>query len=236
MQVEIWSDVACPWCAVGRARFSAAVDELDWSDEVDVRWRSFELDPSAARSRANEVDYVALLADKYGTGLDQARAMVDRMIDTGAEEGIEFRFDLVRRGNTFDAHRVLHLAADRGVQDTAKGRLLRAHHTEGIAIDDHDQLVRLGTEAGLDADEVAEVLATDLYADAVRADEAAARELGIRGVPFFVFDRTHGLSGAQPTEVLRRALQGVRAATVDGEAADQEHVHGHACADGACAT
>lgn len=234
MLVEIWSDVVCPWCAVGKARFESALADFPHADDVEVRWRSFELDPDRGDLPA-DLDYVGMLADKYDTSRAGAQQMVDRMTATGAAEGIDFRFDLARPGNTFDAHRVLHLAADHGLQQSVKDRFLAGYHTEGVDVADHDELVRLATEAGLDAGEVRDVLGSDIHADAVRADEQQAREFGIRGVPFFVFDRTHGLSGAQPTDVMRRALDQLHAATAPSAAqSSHDHAPGEACTDDAC--
>lgn len=226
MQVEIWSDVACPWCAVGKRRFEAALDRF--AHPVSVRWRSFELDPSAPAVKAG--DYVDLLAAKYGGGRSQAQQMIDRMTEVAAGEGLDFDFSVIRPGNTFDAHRLLHLAADRGIQDAVKERFLVAYLGEGAAIGDRDVLTGLAAEAGLDQDEVALVLGSDKYADDVRADERQAHAHGITGVPFFVVDRRFGISGAQPPEVLAEAL---RRAHV--EASPQSVEDGPACVDGVCA-
>jgi predicted DsbA family dithiol-disulfide isomerase len=200
MHVEIWSDIACPWCFVGKRRFEAALQQFDHADEVQVTWRSFELDPDAPAAR--EGDHAAHLAAKYGTSVEQAQLMHDRMAGVAAEEGLAFRFDAVRSGNTFDAHRLTHLASAHGLQDAMKERLMRAYLEEGELISDHATLRRLAAEVGLPADEVAELLATDQHADAVRADEATARSLGISAVPFFVVDRAIGASGAQSPDVL----------------------------------
>jgi predicted DsbA family dithiol-disulfide isomerase len=170
-----------------------------------VAWRSFELDPAGPRHR--EGDYVSCLAEKYGVDRDEAQAMVDRITDTAERVGLEFRFDRARPGNTFDAHRLLHLAAERGVQNELKERLLRATFTEGAPIGDPETLVALAAEAGLDADEARQVLAGDDYADAVRADEREAQALGARGVPFFVIDRRYGVSGAQASDLFVEALE-----------------------------
>jgi predicted DsbA family dithiol-disulfide isomerase len=204
MNVEIWSDIACPWCYVGKRRFEAALESFDHRDDVTVTWRSFELDQQAPDERPGE--RAAHLAAKYGVPVEQAREMERHMTEVAAGEGLEFRFDIARSGNTFDAHRVVHLAAERGLQDAVKERLLRAYQGEGELMSDHDALARLAAEAGLDADEVRDVLASDRYADAVRADEATARSLGISAVPFFVVDRQFGASGAQPPEVLADLL------------------------------
>lgn len=238
MQLEIWSDIACPWCAVGRAHLRTALADWPHRDEVELRWRSFELDPAAPK----QVDgrYVDRLADKYGCSAAEAAQMIDRMVATAADAGVELRFDRIRPGNTFDAHRVLHLAAERGRQDAVKSRFLDGYLTQGEPIGSHDAVRRLAVDAGLDAAEVAEVLAGDRYADAVRSEQATARRLGITGVPFFVLDRRLGVSGAQPPPVLRAALEQAREAAgslvgVGAAAGGHDHGAGDGCADGSCA-
>jgi predicted DsbA family dithiol-disulfide isomerase len=204
MRVEIWSDVVCPWCYVGKRRFEQALASFPHRDEVEVVWRSFELDVHAPAERTE--GQAAHLAAKYGVSPERAQEMLDAMTATAAADGLDFRFEAMRGGSTFDAHRLLHLAAERGVQDEVKERLLRATFTEGEPIADHDTLVRLVADAGVDADEARQVLASDRYAADVRADEQEAQRFGISGVPFFVVDRTYGVSGAQPAEVLRQVL------------------------------
>ena len=205
MHVEIWSDIACPWCYVGKRRFEAALAAFEHREEVRVTWRSFELDPSAPPAR--EGDGATHLARKYGTSREQALAMHERMTATAAEDGLDFRFDLARGGNTFDAHRLVHLAAAHGVQDAMKERLMRAYLTEGELMSDHATLERLATEVGLPADEVRDMLATDRFAAGVRDDERTATSFGITAVPFFVVDRRIGAAGAQPPEVLGELLR-----------------------------
>jgi predicted DsbA family dithiol-disulfide isomerase len=205
VHVEIWSDIACPWCYVGKRRFEAALAAFEHRDEVRVTWRSFELDPSAPRER--EGDGAAHLARKYGTSREQALAMHQRMTATAAEDGLDFRFDLARGGNTFDAHRLVHLAEAHGVQDAMKERLMRAYLTEGELMSDAATLERLAVEVGVPADAVRQMLATDRYAAEVRDDERTATSLGITAVPFFVIDRRIGAAGAQPPEVLGELLR-----------------------------
>jgi predicted DsbA family dithiol-disulfide isomerase len=205
MQIDIWSDVMCPWCAVGKARFEAALSRFEHRDAVTVRWRSFELDPNAPAE--TEGEYVMLLARKYGRTREQAQSMIDQMTKTAADAGLDFDFSKVRPGNTFDAHRLLHLAAERGCQDALKTRLLRAYLSEGEAVGQPEVLQRLATEVGLDAQEVAALLSGDGHADAVRHDEQQAREFGINGVPFFVLGGRFAVSGAQPAEVMEKALE-----------------------------
>ena len=177
MDVEIWSDIACPWCYVGKRRFEAALSQFEHREEVRVRWRSFELDPSAPRER--EGDRAARLAEKYGITLEQAQAAEQRLTEVAAGEGLEFRFDIARSGLTFDGHRIIHLAAEHDLQDAMKERLLHAYFTEGELVGDHDTLVRLATEVGLPEDEARATVSGERFADAVRDDELTAQQLGI---------------------------------------------------------
>ncbi len=208
MHVEIWSDIACPWCYVGKRRFEAALAGYEHRDEVTVTWRSFELDPQAPRQR--DQDGAAHLAEKYGTTRAEAIAMQERMAAAAKRDGLDFRFDIARGGNTFDAHRVLHLAAAGGVQDEMKERLMRGYLSEGELIADHATLERLAVEVGLPAGEVRDVLSTDRYAAEVRDDERTAARMGISAVPFFVVDRAIGASGAHPPEALAELLRQAR--------------------------
>jgi predicted DsbA family dithiol-disulfide isomerase len=205
MEVEIWSDVACPWCYVGKRRFEAALAQFEHRDDVTVTWRSFELDPEAPAERAG--DRAEHLASKYGMSIEQARQAEAQMAQTAAGEGLEFRFDVARAGNTFDGHRLVHLAQAHGLQDAMKERLLRAYFSEGALISDHDALTRLAVEVGLPEEEVRDTLASDRYAAEVREDERAAHSFGIAAVPTFVVDRQLGASGAHPPEQLLSLLR-----------------------------
>jgi predicted DsbA family dithiol-disulfide isomerase len=205
MRVEIWSDLACPWCHLGQRRFELALESFAHRDDVEVTWRAFELDPDAPAER--EGDRVERLARKYGSSREQAESAQRGIAEQGARDGAEFRFDLVRDGNTFDAHRLLKLAAAHGVADRMNRRLFTARFAEGALLSDRAELDRLARDAGLPADEVADLLAGDRFADDVRADEQLAAELGIQAVPFFVVDRAIGASGAHPPEVLGQLLE-----------------------------
>ena len=204
MKIEIWSDVVCPWCAIGKRRFESALARFEHRAAVDVVFRSFELDPSAPAERpGTQNEY---LAAKYGVSLAEAEAMHARVTAAAAEEGLDFRFDRARSGNTFNAHRLLHLAREHGLQIALKERLMLGYFTQGEPIGDPAALRRLAIEVGLDPDLVEKTLATDAYADDVRADERRAAALGISGVPFFVVDGTYGVSGAQPADLLAEVL------------------------------
>ena len=205
MEVEIWSDIACPWCYIGKRRFEAALARFEHRDDVRVTWRSFELDPSAPRERKG--DRATRLAEKYGITVDRAKEMERTVTDAAAGEGLDFHFDIQRSGTTFDGHRVVHLAAEHGLQDVMKERLLRAYFTEGELMSDHDTLVRLGAEVGLGEDAVRQMLASDRFADEVRDDERMAGRFGISAVPTFVVDRAIGASGAHPPEALMELLR-----------------------------
>jgi predicted DsbA family dithiol-disulfide isomerase len=204
VHVEIWSDIACPWCYIGKRRFEAALAGFEHRDEVTVTWRSFEFDPGAPTEREGEL--AAHLASKYGSSVEQARSRHAQVTELAAGEGLAFRFDRARSGNTFDAHRLVHLAEAHGAQDAMEERLMRAYLGEGELVSDPATLARLAADVGLPAGEVDELLAGDRFASEVRDDERTGAALGITGVPFFVVDRAFGASGAQPPEVLRGLL------------------------------
>ncbi len=208
MKIEIWSDIACPWCAIGKRRFERALEAFEHRDTVDVTWRSFELDPHAPRRR--EQSQPAHLAAKYGVPLAQAQAMNARMSGEAAKEGLRFDLDHAQVGNTFDAHRLLHLALAEGgprLQRALKETLLAAYFTRGESMGDHAVLAKVAADVGLDQARVAEVLDSDAYAGEVAADVRQAQTFGATGVPFFVIDRRYGISGAQPVEVFAQALR-----------------------------
>lgn len=204
MKLEIWSDVVCPWCYIGKRRFETALAGFEHRDQVTVIWRSFQLDPNAPTTA--DGDPLDRLVAKYGmTRADAARAQA-RVTATAATVGLDFHLDRARSGNTFDAHRLLHHAISAGRQSDLKERLMAAYFVEGDAVGEPEVLARLATEVGLEDSAVREVLASDAFAAEVREDELEARRLGISGVPFFVIDRTYGISGAQPSEVMLSTL------------------------------
>jgi len=205
MLVEIWADIACPWCYIGKRRFEGALARFEQRERVEVAWRSFELDPAAPRTHG--VSMNALLARKYGMPESQAAALNEHVTAEAAKEGLEYHLEFARPGNTFDAHRLTHLAASQRLRTVALERLMRAYFTEGAEIGDHATLARLVAEVGVDAGAARAVLAGDAYAADVRADERRARALGVSGVPFFALDARYGVSGAQPSEALLDALR-----------------------------
>jgi predicted DsbA family dithiol-disulfide isomerase len=205
MKVEIWSDIACPWCYIGKRRFEKALAAFPHRDDVEVHWRSYQLDPTLPDHHdGSELDY---LVDRKGMSRAQVSQMFEQVTAIAADEGLHYDFGSVVVANSFAGHELLHLATARGVGDAVKEALLSAHFEHGEDIGDRDVLVRIGTEAGLDADEIVRDLATRTWHDAVVADITAASSLGIRGVPFFVLDEKYGVSGAQPTELFSQALE-----------------------------
>ena len=204
LHVDIWSDIVCPWCYVGKRRFERALAAFEHRDAVQVVHRSFQLDP--ATPRGFTADRRGVLMQKYGWSGEQADAMNARMVQIAAAEGLEYHLDGGLTGNTFDAHRLLHLARAQGVQDAMVERLYRAHFTEGRSIFDTASLVALAGEASLDREAARRVLAGEEYSSDVAADLAEARALGANGVPFFVVANRFGVSGAQAPEVFTEAL------------------------------
>ncbi|WP_030691620.1 DsbA family oxidoreductase [Streptomyces globisporus] len=206
MRVEIWSDIACPWCYIGKARFEKGLAAFAHRDDVEVVHRSFELDPNRAKGDTGPV--LEMLAKKYGRTLEEARAMEAHVASNAHSEGLAYLTDGRDHGNTFDIHRLLHLAKERGRQSELLDLAYRANFAEERSVFDAGTLVALGVEAGLDEAEVRAVLADEsAYAEAVREDEREAAELGATGVPFFVLDRRYGVSGGQPAEVFTQALE-----------------------------
>jgi predicted DsbA family dithiol-disulfide isomerase len=213
MIIEIWTDVVCPWCAIGRARLDAALAGFDHADQVEVVLRSFQLDPSAPVVHDGSAEpMVDVLARRYGVSRDDAAAMMKRTEGIAAGEGLVMHMETTRHSNTFDAHRLLHLAEETSgphLQKRLNADLMAAYFEHGEDVSDHHVLRTIARAAGLDASEVDEVLAGYRYADAVEADARQARAYGATGVPFFVIDRKYGVSGAQPADVFSHVLDRV---------------------------
>src|SRR3954452_16530191 len=205
LQVEVWSDVVCPWCYIGKRRLEAAVERLQ--HPVEVTWRSFQLDPSAP---ADGGDMATELGRKYGGGREAALAMMAQVSSVAAADGLEYHLDRTAHVNTRDAHRLLHLAHELGgaeLQGALKERLMHAYFTEAQVVSDATVLERRAVEAGLPAERVRDVLASSQFGADVETDQREAGALGATGVPFFVIDRRYGVSGAQPVELLEQALR-----------------------------
>ena len=205
MRIEIWSDVVCPWCYIGKRRLEQALEAFPHRDEVEVVYRSFELDPSAPQVATETT--VEALARKWGTDVPGARQAMARGDEVAAEEGLHFKHHDAPRARTVDAHRLLHLALDAGRQADLKEALMAAYFTRGESMGDHEVLRKAAVDAGLDPARVDEVLASNEYADAVQADIDQARAFGANGVPFYVVDRKYGISGAQARDVFTQVLE-----------------------------
>ena len=223
MQFEVWADVVCPWCYIGKRRLQAALAERGLTDEVDIVHRAFQLDPTASTTTEPTIDH---LAAKYGVSRGEALAMMANVTEVASTEGLDYQLDRTMTGNTRDAHRLVLWAQDRpdgdgsvgpaGPNDGAAQRLLEAMYSayfeQGRGVFSTDDLVALAAEVGLDPDEARSMLAGTAYLDQVVQDQVLARTFGANGVPFFVIDRAYGVSGAQPLEVFLDAIDQARAA------------------------
>lgn len=202
--VEIWSDIRCPFCYLGKKRFEAALNQFKYKSSVNVEWHSFELDPFlVTQPSKNAYDH---LAEKKRMSREQSVEAHQRITLQARQLGLEFNFDKAVVANSFNAHRLGHLAKTHNLEDEMHERLFKAYFTEGTNISDDESLLQIGKEAGLPENELKEMLKGDLYSDNVRMDEANARELGISGVPFFLFNGKLAVTGAQPPETFLMAL------------------------------
>ena len=205
MKVEIWSDVMCPFCYIGKRRFELALQQFPGKDDVTVEWKSFQLDPEIVTQPGKSVN--EYLAERKGWPLDRARELNDHVTTMAREAGLQCDFDKAVVANSFDAHRLSHFAKQHGLQDAMEERLFKAYFTEGKNTADRETLVQLAVEVGLKSDDVRKVLAGKDFADDVNKDMYEASQVGVLGVPFFVFDNKYAVSGAQPTDVFVQALK-----------------------------
>ena len=210
IKIDVWSDIACPWCYIGKRNLERGLAEASADDDapaVEVTFHSFELSPDTPVDfEGGEADY---LATHKGISSAQAQQMLERVTGVAAEAGLEYRFDLLKHTNTVKAHELLHFAKEQGRQHELAERLMSAYFTEGRHLGREDELVELATDAGLDADAAREALRSGRFLDAVRADQAQATAYGINGVPFFVIDGQYGVSGAQPPEAFENVIRDI---------------------------
>ena len=237
MKIDIWSDVVCPWCYIGKRRLEQALAQFPHAEDVEIEWHSFQLDPSAP---TEPVETVAEgLGRKYGGGPGAGREMIDRVEAVAAEEGMIWSYHQSQRVGTIDAHRLLHLAHASGgaaVQGALKEALLHAYFVDAANVADHALLREIAVAAGLDPAEVEEVLATDQYADEVWSDIERAQAYGATGVPFFVIDEKYGVSGAQPVEAFTQVLDRAWSESQPRvEMVTTGHGEGDACGPDGCA-
>lgn len=207
MQIEIWSDVICPWCYIGKRRLEQALAQTGQREDVSIIWRSFELDPNAPQQHPGTL--IELLARKYGVSAQQAAEMNARVSNVALEVGLKYRLSEARPGNTFDAHRFLHYATAQQQGDAAMEVIMSAYFSEALPVGDRAALAKLAPQFGITPEQALALLESDTYVAEVRADESRAAELGISGVPFFVFDGKTAISGAQPVEAFVRMLESV---------------------------
>ncbi|GER82887.1 DSBA oxidoreductase [Thermogemmatispora aurantia] len=243
MEIEIWSDLVCPWCYIGKRRLEKALAGFPQRERIRLAWRSFQLDPQAPHEARESVS--AMLARKYGVSLAEAEAMNARVSALAAQEGLTFHLEQARYGNTFDAHRLLHLAAAHDLTQALAERFFRAYFSEGAALSEPETLRRLAGEVGLPAEEIELVLHSSAYAEAVHEDERRAQELGVQGVPFFLFAGRYAVSGAQPVSLLRQVLERAwretareatpQVMTAVSSGSEQDQNQDEACTDGSCA-
>lgn len=205
MTIEIWSDVVCPFCYIGKREFGTALEQFAHADKVLVEWKSFELDPNAPPR--SEHDMYGMLVSKYGGTREDAKARVEGVVQRARTVGLDYQMDKAVIGSSFDAHRLIQFAKTKGQGAEAEERLFKAYFMEGVHLADHTSLVRLAKEIGLEEKAVRDMLESTRFTDEVRADEREAQQLGIRGVPFFVIDRRFGVSGAQSSAHFLGALE-----------------------------
>ncbi|WP_036651802.1 DsbA family oxidoreductase [Paenibacillus pini] len=233
MNIEIWSDFACPFCYIGKRRFEEGLQQFAHRDQVEITFRSFELAPDAPVD--NDQNMHSILASKYGMSLEQAKAANDNLTEQAKAVGLTYHFDTMIPTNTFDAHRMTHWAAEAGKRYDMTERLFKAYFTDSAHIGDRETLIRLAGEIGLDAQAAATMLESDAYKDDVRRDEQEGSQLGVTGVPFFVINRKYGISGAQPpeafVETLNKVWQEDHPLTLLNEEGTESDA---ACSDGAC--
>lgn len=209
MEIHVWSDIACPWCYIGKRSLEAALSRIDDAQDITVHWRSFELDPDAPAKRDLPMDQ--LLAKKYRMTMEQVAATQSRITEVAKGYGLDYHLGELQSGNTFDAHRLVHFAATKGLGDTMKERLFRAYFEQGQLMSNHDVLVACASELGLGEHDVREMLNSDAYGDEVRFDEHQARDNDFSAVPTFVVDGRFAVSGAQDPEVLVKMIERARA-------------------------
>ena len=236
MTVEVWSDIMCPFCYIGKRNYEMALKQFAGRDQVEIEWRSFQLDPTIPVNKPVKENVYQYLADRKGIPYEASVKMHERLIQTAKEAGLDYRFDTAIVANSFDAHRMIQLAKTKGLGDEAEERLFRAYFTEGRDFGEHETLLEIGQEIGLQKEEIKEALSSEEYAAKVEADIQDANEIGVGGVPFFVFDRKYAVSGAQPPEYFLQALkQSFEEWRKDNPAADLLVTEGAVCSpDGEC--
>lgn len=205
MQIEIWSDVVCPFCYIGKRKLEKAIEKFPFKDKITIEWKSFQLNPDQKTNPS--INTLEHLSQSKGWSMDQTREITSNLVNMAAAQGLKFDFEKAVVANTRNAHRLIHFAKESGKGDAMKERLLSAYFSEGKNIDDFPILIALGIEIGLEEEKIKVMLESDQFDEAVDQDIYESRQLGVKGVPFFVLDRKFGISGAQPDEVFEQTLE-----------------------------
>jgi predicted DsbA family dithiol-disulfide isomerase len=208
MKIEIWSDFVCPFCYIGKRRLELALDKFEYKNEIKIVFWSFELDPNAKKEYSENIH--ELIAKKYSIPLEQAKASNNKLVNQAKELGLNYNFDDLQPTNTFDAHRLVHYAKSENKINELTERLLKAYFVDSLNLSDHEVLSKLALEVGLDENKALSILKSDRYTSDVRADEELASNIGVTGVPFFVFNNKYVVSGAQPPELFLEVLEKVK--------------------------
>ncbi|MGL4452311.1 MAG: DsbA family oxidoreductase [Sarcina sp.] len=208
MKIEIWSDFVCPYCYIGKRRLELAIEQFADKENIELIFRSFELDPNAKKSYDDSID--EHISEKYNIPIEEAIAANNAIIEQAKEVGLNYNFKDLIRTNTFDAHRLTHYAKEEGKMSEMSERILKAYFIESLNISDHETLIKLATQVGLNKSKVSEVLKSDMYSKEVRNDEATATARAVTGVPYFVFDEKFAVSGAQPSSIFLRVLNNTK--------------------------
>ncbi|SDI90589.1 DsbA family oxidoreductase [Natribacillus halophilus] len=230
MNVEIWSDIACPFCYIGKRKFEDGLQQFPHRDEVDVTFKSFQLDPYAEKEQSQST--AEMLADKYGMSLQKAEEMNQQVTEQAKEVGLDYQLESSVLTNTKDAHRLSHFAREAGKMEAMMERLLKAYFTEGKHVGDHDTLAALAEEVGLDGEAARAMLESDRYEDIVREEMQEGADIGVQGVPFFVFNRKYAVSGAQPPKAFLEVMEKVH----EEESENKVNIvsQGESCTDETC--
>jgi len=208
MKIEIWSDIMCPFCYIGKRHFESALNQFSHADKVQIEWKSFQLDPTIPKMDMR-VDVYQYLADKKGMSLEQSKALHENVIQMAKNAGLDYNFDIAVVGNSKDAHRLIQFAKTKELGDQAEEALFKAYFTDGKNMADLNDLIEIGTSIGLDSEEIKTMLESDAFAYEMMQDIQEAQNIGVQGVPFFVFDRKYAVSGAQPVETFLQTLEKV---------------------------
>ena len=207
MKVEIWSDIMCPFCYIGKRNFEAALKEFDDKNEIEIEWKSFQLDPTIPKTFDKKLSTYEYLAERKGMTVEKSIELHSNVTEMARNVGLTYNFDQSVVANSFDAHKLIQLAKTKGLGDVAEEQLFKAYFTDGKDISNHSTLTELGNDVGLNEKEVISALESEEYSSKVNSDISQGNELGVTGVPFFVFDRKYAISGAQPVETFLKALK-----------------------------